>query len=1308
MLKAALAAAPPLAAGEDGRGDHVVRGVRPNELIALSQLLEPRTLACHPLLPFDVHANGFTPAVARAVAANSASAPPPLAATLGKGGSVKTASCDIDGCGALGFGPPSGLLKRHLAELAVLPPFADSRRQPLPTLASSFLGQLKRHVAIAAAARASSIFATTVGEFAEPPVVHALLPSAQLRAKNARPQDLALAHGADLISCAPPTPAARAAVKLVYDAARKEGYRHLGQVVHVPASGHATLCVESCTADPTFSGAPQHPLLRLPSPNGSSIEPLTVCVFGWSPSDVARATREVCRAIAAQEDHGSAGCARWALWDATATGETRKLPGGACVTLSVLVHLLTSYPTAGTGPCFWLKTYNQKMRGAELPLENDLRVDAAAVGAKLAAALKANNSVLPLIYNLLAGSPEAVRLCFGAGVAVNTVLDDQLQSAYGGVRLTVDSKDAERRLCVGADGTTHYGGGFSVHTYPAFGLPPALAPCTAKRPLSRLPPLVPGATSTELITGEAYSRGCRYAPAAGYQKAGDLAGATAIDISGVPTMNLRTLDTAAQTAAIHASIFFTQFASTGALPRVDAMWDVHGFPSLADALGAAVKGSVGLFRRGLVTAPLADVTSFMASGVTSLFAAHSAALRAMGDTGLAPLDMLAVSGYLGTTAALLRSLASGKYAGRGALSPKVCLSLNLNQVNGLPPPPPCVSAILGCAPSVEAPFVPLEASATGILGAAAAHANEMGALLAASSEPFACASPDCGFLCPTANALHAHLREVGHQAPPTGPGGAYVKTPALNRTLVERALRGLTATQQVVVTAAVATGRSIVLGGPGGVGKTVVTRALVSALMTLFPDGVLWLTPTGIARLVAGPLAMTLNAALGIGRPADTDTVASLVAKAKANGARLLPLLKRVKLLVVDEAHRVGEREILVLQELLRWAKNSTLPFAGVQCILSGDAGQTLNFTDGKLHPSAKAELSGKSTWLMAATGTDLKPLYFELSEILRTASREFIEAQIALRGGQQWAPGNSAYDYLHKNCSPDHPRNKGLVRVLGGQWVPTLEAVNKGYTALYAKHKQARYAETCVLDEAREQGGDGFRVLHLYAIDGLHSTTKGKFSLHRPHEDAHDGGAPPSIRLYPGAMVAVTNPFRVRINPCGPIAAWVPGYSSVPKFLKLHRWVEESMPHRYARWFALNVNSWLQRGLPFLSLSTRVARPVTPKFVADEPPRARDPILLPLPPPFEWTRGVESHMVADLKRAPTIAAPSTAVTPAGQPPAGARRLPHLCRLPLPRFSLPRTSSRRPPSPPPLPLRAALPTPWMFLRGGRPAFRRAP
>ena len=235
--------------------------------------------------------------------------------------------------------------------------------------------------------------------------------------------------------------------------------------------------------------------------------------------------------------------------------------------------------------------------------------------------------------------------------------------------------------------------------------------------------------------------------------------------------------------------------------------------------------------------------------------------------------------------------------------------MNLNQVNGLPPPPPCVSAILGCAPSVEAPFVPLEASATGILGAAAAHANEMGALLAASSEPFACASPGCGFLCPTTDALHAHLREVGHQAPPTGPGGAYVKTPALNSTLVEKALRGLTASQKVVVTAAVATGRSIVLGGPGGVGKTVVTRALVSALMTLFPDGVLWLTPTDLARWVAGPLAMTLNAALGIGRPADTDTVASLVAKAKANGARLLPLLKRVKLLVVDEAHRVGERE---------------------------------------------------------------------------------------------------------------------------------------------------------------------------------------------------------------------------------------------------------------------------------------------------------------------------------------------------------------------------------------------------------------
>lgn len=1118
MLREALAAAPSLAGAGGAGGDHAVRAAHPQEIILESLKLPPRLLNCPPLAPLDVFDRGFAK-VASAVSANSASAPPPLSITPGRGGSVQNVFGDVDGLFAAGSAPPGGLLSRWSVARQRLLPFVDTR-PALSPLAFLFRGRLREVISREAALLATSIFADT-----EPATVAS--PAALLRGRDARPHHLALAYAADLLSRPPPPDAARAAVEVVFSAAASVGYEGGAHLVQVPVNGYAPICLDTFTADPSLTRGARQPLLRLPSCTGASGEPLTVCVFGWAPGDVARATREVLCAIGARNNHGSTGSATWALWHATAaTGESRKLPGGACVTLSVLVHLLTSFPTTGSGPCFWVKTYNQKARGAELPLPNDLRVDAAAVGATLGKALVDNNSAVPLLYNLLAGGPEAVRICVGAGVAANSVLDHGLKRAYGSVRLNVHSGDPERLLRVGADGENPHGGGFNVRSYPAFGVPPSLGPCTASRPFSRLDK--PAAGDPALVSAEAYSRAFNCAPDASYKKAGDLAGATTINISGEPILGLRIVEGATKAAAIHASIFLTQFASTGALPRVDAVWVVDSSLPLADALGSALKSTAGLFRRGLVTAPLEGVASFMASGVTSLFAAHYAALRALSDTGLAPLDMLSVSSFLGTTAALLRYLASGRFAGRGALPPKVCLSLDINQLNGLPPLPPCVSAILGCAPSVEAPFEPLAEGGAGILGAAAAHANDMGARLAATSKPFSCASPGCSFLCPTVNALHAHLREAGHQAPPTGPGGSYVKTPAINRTIVEKALRGLTPTQRVVVTAAVATGRSIVLGGPGGVGKTVVTRALVAALQVLYPDGVLWLTPTGIARLVAGPLAQTLNSALGIGRPADTDTVETLVAAAKANAARLLPLLRSVKLLVVDEAHRVGEREILVLQELLRWAKESTLPFAGVQCVLSGDAGQTLNFTDNKLHATVKAGLSGKSTWLMSATGTSLLPLYFELSEIMRTASREFISAQIALRWGEQWAPGNSAYDYLLKNCAPTHPRNEGLVRQMGNQWVPTLAAVERGYTALYAKNDQARFAEKCVLEEARAQGGAAFRVLELRATDGLHSSTKGRYKLEKADEKHHDGGAPPSIRIYPGAMVSVTNPTPV------------------------------------------------------------------------------------------------------------------------------------------------------------------------------------
>jgi len=235
-----------------------------------------------------------------------------------------------------------------------------------------------------------------------------------------------------------------------------------------------------------------------------------------------------------------------------------------------------------------------------------------------------------------------------------------------------------------------------------------------------------------------------------------------------------------------------------------------------------------------------------------------------------------------------------------------------------------------------------------------------------------------------------------------------------------------------------------------------------------------------------------------------------------------------VKLLIVDEAHRMGEREMRVLHELLQWAHGNQLPFGGVQGVYSGDAGQSLNFTDKLLDDSVKAELSKETTWLMSRLGTDLNPLYFELTEIRRTNSPEFIDAQLKLRLGQRWAAGQSAYDYLHATCSQELPHNASRVRFVDGQWLPTLAAVREGYTCVVATRDDARMAEKHLLEEARAEAGEGFRFVSIAANDALRTATGGVLNQRRA-DPMHDkeGGAPPLLSIYVGAVLSCANPTK-------------------------------------------------------------------------------------------------------------------------------------------------------------------------------------
>lgn len=837
MLAAQLAAAPALPGADDERAGFALRRATAEEVVKAARGLPPRALGGSPaLLPVTLYYNGYSASVAAAVQLNSQTVPPAIALDLGGlDGDVETpnADADVDGCFVAGWRASARLLALNKEELARTQPVRHTR-PPLSPTAFALRTQLAASVGTAAALRAGATAAGDGGELFEPPFVPATAfsPAAALRRVNARPSDLALANAADALDRNPPTSAALAVVGLVNAAAARVGYNGCGLSVSMPCSGYPAICTESFTPDHSFRGSQQP--LRLPCTTDTSAEPLVVCVTGWGSGVVAQAMREVATAIAYLGASGSTGSAMWALWYAgAATGAARQLPGGACVPLSVLLHLLCNFP-ALPGPSFWIQTYNQKARGAVVALPDalgDFSKGAAAVaGATLEQALRRNNSAVPLLYQLFAGDPQAALLSFGVGVAVNSVLRDG-KLVHANVRLDVSGGD----LFVGpGGGEPLFKGGFvPVQHFLPFGCPVALAPCTARRTTSSVledaaarGAADPGTALPVAYVQQGYSRAMRYCAGASlFMKAGDLAGATTVGLDNVPTLDRRVLFEASKAAAACASTFLTQLAATGPLPRLDAVWAAgHSGTdvTLAAALGASLEQSVGLFRRGLVTASLDDAVTYMGSGCTSLFAAYTASLRALGDSSLAPMDALATSAFAACLAGLLRLLPKGRHAGHGALQARACTALGINQVNALPPLPPCVAAVLGCAPQADVAFEQLTlGGGDGIAEAAAKQASAIAARLAAESTPFICAHSDaggatCGATFSTANGLFSHLNLFGHRAPPTGPDGAYVKTTLSNRALALRAVDKLSHTQKVVVCSALSTGRSIVLGGPGG------------------------------------------------------------------------------------------------------------------------------------------------------------------------------------------------------------------------------------------------------------------------------------------------------------------------------------------------------------------------------------------------------------------------------------------------------------------------------------------------------------
>lgn len=843
-------------------------------------------------------------------------------------------------------------------------------------------------------------------------------------------------------------------------------------------------------------------------------------------------------------------------------------------------------------------SYNHKARGATTSLAS-LDVDSTdsdTVTGVLLHALKASLSIVPVALELFGDNAWAADSYIGIGVAVTSVT----AAAAGtpvfaalamepsiGLGLKVGLGDAPSPASVQPLELSTTKDRWHVNPYMIFCTPPAVAPRTAYRVLP--PAAVSDATTPLAVRLESYNRLGNDAPdTKAYVRAGDLYAALVTTEGRPPELRTRTLYDATRVVAYHASTYIAQCAERGGeLPRLDATYQLPPGVPLRDAIAFAVRDAAGLLRRGLVTTPLLPLLRYQSSCMSSLFALHYAALRAVHVTDARQFATLAATLSLSTTAALLRDLTTGRASGHGAPSLALCTALGRPPAGLLPPTAALLAQELGLPDTADGydvlipPPNPRFAQQT-------VHLDP--AVLRAEKWAEACAQLHaCTFLChfvgdsgipcgrhfATSNLLHAHLEETGHHGPPLS--GGFYAAPVRGEVLIWQELSGLSNEQVKVPLAAIATGRHILLGGDAGAGKTVTSRAFVGCARRVFgADAVGWLAPTNMSvQATSDPDARTLHAAAGFGVPGNNVTIAQLVDLA----TRRAPVkgdVRRWRLLVVDEVWRLSYREWAAFLQFIKEARSDEPgPTGLLQILLVGDVAQLLDWTRHKLSADVKREVP-VDNWLLTPLAEQLNLLVFELTEVRRQTAPRLIAALRSVRRGDPWKPGNEGFDYFSKECSaaranaraagagtaaPRAPAGgaaatassmpyqaahsataasstrasvlPGLLptdiirRDTYGVEYPTLRASEAGYVTLVATHTEEREANSCLREEARARAGRDWRELTITAMDAKRClATRQRSNIHLATEDT-GGGAPHQLTLY--LHQAVTVAFTVK-----------------------------------------------------------------------------------------------------------------------------------------------------------------------------------
>lgn len=131
--------------------------------------------------------------------------------------------------------------------------------------------------------------------------------------------------------------------------------------------------------------------------------------------------------------------------------------------------------------------------------------------------------------------------------------------------------------------------------------------------------------------------------------------------------------------------------------------------------------------------------------------------------------------------------------------------------------------------------------------------------------------------------------------------------------------------------------------GAAGTGKTVILLELINRFLQIHnASAIQTVVPTGAATLLCN--GKTIHSYFQINPFEKSPHVEKLVT---ASLARTSPMLKALKVLIIDEISMVSNKIFIAMHEILKRAKEVPEPFGGLKLIIFGDFKQLEPVNDG-------------------------------------------------------------------------------------------------------------------------------------------------------------------------------------------------------------------------------------------------------------------------------------------------------------------------------------------------------------------------